>query len=124
MWVARIVAWWLSKATVSLEARTILTNAVLDKLQARHLHAIITSDENGVLVNGERLEYERAILLRESAKGALNNQARQLVRESVMSLATTRGVLEGDTPEKLYFYRAAIWFGDQETAHLRILAQE
>ena len=124
MWIARIVAWWLRKATVSLEARTILTNAVLDKLQARNLHAIINSDENGILVNGERIEYERAILLRESAKGALNNQARQLVRESVMALATTRGVLEGDTPEKLYFYRAAIWFGATEEEHYRILAQE
>ena len=45
---------------------------------------------------------------------ARDSPARRYGQQQVAAIAGKRGVVEGDTPEKLYFYRAALWYGLME----------
>jgi hypothetical protein len=104
------VACWLLKLPLSIAHRTKLTGAILDGLNAVPLRDVITFQQDGtLLIDGMEVDYEKAIKLRESARAMRDNQARQLVRDQISVIAGTRGVVQGDTPEKLYFYRAALW---------------
>ncbi len=118
-------ACWLLKLPLSLENRTRLTCAILEGLDAVPLSEIITRDVNGnLMIGGEYPEQDTINKLYESARGILNNPARKLVREHVRGLAGTRGVAQGDTPEKLYFYRAALWYSDTEQQMLEELIRK
>lgn len=122
-WLAIKLACFLLKLPLSLRERTRLTGAILDGLDAAPLRNLIEVRSDGVLlIEGKPIDYEKAAQLRESARAMLNNQAHVLVREQVASIAGRRGVAEGDTPEKLYFYRAALWWGGQEEEFYSILA--
>lgn len=107
--IAVHLACWLLKLPLNIQQRTKLIGAVLDRLDAVPLDEVIKVHDGNLFIQGEQVDYDKASKVRESAHAMLNNQAHQLVREQVAVLAGTRGVVEGDTPEKLYFYRAAIW---------------
>lgn len=123
-----IAAWFaclLLKMPLSLRARTKLIGAILERVEAVPLRDIITRAEDGSLrIEGRPVEYDQAVSLRESAIAMLNNQARRYVQAQVLSVAGHRGVVEGDTPEKLYFYRAAIWWALTEEEIYKQLAGE
>lgn len=77
--------------------------------------------DGSLYVEGKIVDYEKAIQLKASARAALGNNARKLVQEQIAAIAGHRGIVEGDTPEKLYFYRAALWWGLQEEELYRML---
>lgn len=109
---------------LSLAERNLFTELVLDRLDALPLHDIITvGDEGELLINGSVVDLEKARDLHVLANAALDNKAEKLIDEQVMWAAMVNGLHKGDTPEKLYFYRAAIWFGQQRENLLRLLAQ-
>lgn len=110
---------------LSLEDRSRLTGALLTKLQAIPASDIISTNEEGRLtVYGRPLDLEEAQKLRESAKYVLDSSARKLARETVAFRAVTLGVHNGDTNEKIFFSRAALWQAQQEDELYRTLAQE
>jgi len=115
---------YLLKKNLSLKNRTILTTALLKNLVAIQSCDIIKTNEEGKLaVNGRELDFEGAKILRESAISALDNQAWKFVKEQVEFEAVKIGVHFGDTPEKVFFSKAAIWQGLQVEEFLKKLAQ-
>jgi hypothetical protein len=115
---------WLLKKDLSLKNRSILLSAVLKSSGVLPIYNIITSNDQGSLfINGNQVDMDKAIQLRESARGALNNQARKLVKEQVRYLAVTQGIHNANTFEQLFFSKAAIWLENEENKILEALAQ-
>lgn len=115
---------WLLKKDLSLKNRSILLSAVLSATGTLPIYNIITTNEQGTLfINGNQVDMEKAIQLRESARGALNNQARRLVKEQVRYLAVTQGIHNANSFEQLFFSKAAIWLEGEENKILEALAQ-
>lgn len=122
------IAYWLISSLFSRELtkeqRHKLSTLVLDKLDALPLRDIITADEGGrLLVDGSPVDIEMMRLLHAHANAALDNKADALISQQVMRIAIVNGLHKGDTPEKIYFYRAAIWWGQQRDELLKLLAQ-
>ena len=112
--LVRIVC-YLLKVELTTQQKTRLIGAILDTSNAVPLSEVITFGQNGMIyVQGKLIDQEKAIQLRESARLLINNGAMNLIYEQVRHIAGTRGVAEGDTPEKLVFYRAALWWGEKE----------
>lgn len=116
------LACWLLRGNLTLTQRTKLIGHILGKLHAVPLSDVIKQDVRGLTIEGKPLDFETAVLIREGAKAMLDNPARKVVREQVAAIAGKRGIVEGDTPEKLYFYRAALWFGLTEEELYKQLA--
>lgn len=122
-WSVRIAAWLLS-TNLSVEERNALTNAILDRQYALPFHDIITIGQDGkALIKGEPLDYQRALLMQQSAKATLDSPVRQLIREQVAFQAVTIGVHKQKVPEDIIFSKAALWWGQREQELLEILAQ-
>lgn len=122
MWIrlALFILWW---RTPTVAERNLYTGILLDKVKALPLHDIISKNDAGeILVSGQTLDIDKARMLMESAKAALMNQSLKIVRERVLWSAVQQGLAKGLAPDELLFFRAAIWFGEEETKHLRILA--
>jgi hypothetical protein len=69
------------------------------------------------------MDMEKARMLHEFANQALDNKADKLIDQQVMWVSIVNGLHNGDTPEKIYFYRAAIWWSQQRQRLLHLLAQ-
>lgn len=107
-------ACWLLKLPLNIQQRTKLIGTILKRIEAVPLTEVIKVKDGHLFIDGKMVDYDKAVKVRESARAMQNNQARKMVREQIAVLAGTRGVVEGDTPEKLYFYRAALWSMLQE----------
>lgn len=116
--------WTLKRSSLTLAQRNSIVIHILDTLEALPLRDIISSSDEGILVNGKQVTLDKLQVLRDAATAALDNQAFNYIGEQVVWVALQRGIHNGTTPESLYFYRAAIWFGEQMKAHLQILAQQ
>lgn len=117
------LACWLLKQPLTLQQRTKLIGTILSELGAVPLTDVIKQDMTGLYIDGRRVEDpEVAQKVKEAARAALNNYARRYIRQQVAVIAGKRGIVEGDTPEKLYFYRAALWFGMTEEELYKQLA--
>lgn len=101
-----------------------LTALILERLGALPYKEIISQDENGLVINGVPVDFEKARLIRESAIAALENPALRLVREQAAFAAVTYGVHKAETPAQMLFGRAAILWGQNEQRFLEILAQK
>jgi hypothetical protein len=124
MWLGVQLACFLLKLPLTLQQRTKLVGAILESNNAVPLKEVITFAHDGsMIIEDERIDFEKAIQIRESARAALDNTARKYVQNQVAAVAGRRGVAEGDTPEKLYFYRAALWWGGMEQELYEKLAQ-
>lgn len=117
---------FLSKRDLTLEQRNELTRYILKSLDAFPLHCMIGEDKvtGEILINGNRVDIEKAKQLHEAAKSALNNKALKLVNEQVLYEAISMGVHTVNNPLELLFARAAMWYGEQQRKHLEILGQE
>lgn len=113
----------LRKSELTLADRTLFTGVLLDGVEGLPIRDIITNSDEGILINGKLADVDTLRVLRDSAKAALENKALDYIGQQVMWLAVQRGIINADTPEKLYFYRASIWFGEQLKQHLAVLAQ-
>jgi len=123
--ITNLVIWLMKHTKFSLENRTKCVNALLDELNFIPYKDIITVNEQGrITVNGKETDFEQARQLVESSKALLNNYCRNIVQEQVAFRAVNIGVHNGDTPEKLYFSRVALWIYQQENDLLKELAQE
>lgn len=99
-------------------------NALLSTVGALPLHAIITAEDEKILIKGVPLEGEFAVKVRESASALLHNAAFQAVREQVLYMAVSQGIHQSLNFDQTYFAKAAIWFGEQEIKLLQALAKE
>jgi hypothetical protein len=113
----------LLRGDLTPEQRNRLVVHILDIEGALPIHAIVTSDDEGVLVNGEQLNYDNASVLRNSATQVLDNRAFKLCADHVRFIAFKHGLATGLLPSEILFYRASVWYADQLKAHLALLAQ-
>lgn len=120
---SKLASFALKRADLSVKDYTNLSRLVLDKSLGLPFKDIIVVDEMGVVwLEDKILDREMRILLQESAKNALNNQARKIIRDQVAFNAIKVGVHSAVTNEQMYFARAAIWWGQQEDILLKTLA--
>lgn len=121
--IAVHIACWLLSIPLSMQDRTKLVAKILESVNAVPLDSIFEEKADGtLLMYGKIVEHELAGRLREGAKAAMTNTTFKVIREQVASVAGTRGVSQGTTPEALLFYRAALWWGKQENEYLAMLA--
>lgn len=117
------VGWLLRHKRLSADSRATLLNYVLTTVGALPLHGIITTDDAGRLhIRGKAVEYDQAVLLRESALNVLRSPAYQIIREQVLAVAVHKGIHEALTTDQMWFAKAAIWYGVQELDLLNTLA--
>lgn len=113
---------WLLKRVDNSHRHELFTH-VLEATDALPLHGIIVVDDAGkLLIRGKTLDYEQALLLRESAKAVLNSPAWKLVHEQALYLGVSEGFLKAQSEKHVLFGQAAVWFGQQEKDILAILA--
>lgn len=128
MWqkfIARLAAWLLKNQRLSFENRTVLVTALLDELNLIPYRAILELDEQGkIIVEGEPLDVEQSISIREGAKALLSNPTDRLIERQIAFQAVTIGIHTGDTPERIYFSKVALWWGLEREKLRRLLAQE
>lgn len=121
--IAAIVVWALKHLSLSEKDRLVLLTGVMHSINTVPLHAIITVDENRhILVQGKPLNVDQLLTLQESAVSVLNSQARNLIHEQVRFAAIDQGFLKSDDPKTQLFYKAALWFAQEETTLLKQLA--
>lgn len=122
--IAKFAA-WLLKRNLSPEDRSLLLTAVVNTIGAVPVKAIISVGENQqILVHGKPLALDQAIALRESAQAALNSYARALVHEQIRFAAVDAGFLKNESDDRYrsVFYKAALWFAQQENELLKALS--
>lgn len=119
-----LVGFLLKRGNLSLKDRNKLISYILEDLHALPISSIISVSDGGeLLLNGRSLDLEKAKQLRESARLALDNVSFKVVNQEVLFMAVVGGLHKALSPEDLYFYRAAIWFGQRLEEQLKILAQ-
>lgn len=120
---SKLAQFALKRADLSIQDSATLSRIVLDKLRGLPLKDMIQADGFGnVLINGKPVDQELLANLRESARGALVNQAFLLIQEQVAFNAIKVGIHTAQDYAQLFFARSAIWWGQQQMELLRILA--
>lgn len=123
--VAKLTVFALKHSKLSTSDKALCTAALLDSLHALPIRSIISINEQGLLlVNGELLDYEKSLRLRESARALLASPFRTLMRNQISHLAITIGVREGMTSDQILFSKAALWCGQEEEKLLKTIAQQ
>lgn len=123
-WLIKLISGWLKGTDLSIEERTLLSQAVLKQLGALPIHDVIKVEKGSLYVNGRLVDEDLRMKLRESARGLLSNQAFQYVRNQVLFGAITHGIHKGGSDIALLFSRAAIWYGQQEDININLLAED
>lgn len=86
--------------------------------------AITTDAANRILVHGKPVSAEQLMTLRETAASTLRSPARNLIHEQVRFMAIDRGFFQSDDPKAQVFYKAALWYAEQENDLLTQLAAD
>lgn len=119
----KLVKFLLNKK-LSYEQRNFLTNIILDNLDALPIRGIIeTNDDGEIVINGSSLDIEKTIQICEAARIAENSPVLKLIRDQVTYTAIVNGVNKAIRPEEMNFYKAAVWFGQEEEKMIKALAQ-
>jgi hypothetical protein len=122
--IAKLVVLAL-KSKLSIEDKSLVMNALIEEFKILPLYGIIKIDSVGkIIVNNKELDFDKAMQLRESARVALFNQARKLIKEQVAYLAVNLGVHQAINPEQVLFAKAALFNQQEEEKLLQLLAQE
>lgn len=116
------LALWILRRNWSVQDRTALTNTLLKSVGALPLRAVITADKQRVLIHGKPVSADYLISLRTSAETALSSTARNLIHDQVRFIAIDQGFLQSADPTTQLFYKAALWFSQEETDLLKQLA--
>lgn len=115
--IVKLIIWLLKSKRLSAKNRVVLINALMDKMNAVPLQSLIAKDNAGNLyVAGRKLSGDEAWKLRENASMLLRSNARKLVQDQVRFTAIDKGFLKNDLDDVTLFYKAAIWFSQEENA--------
>lgn len=116
---------WLLKKQLSLENKSLLISAILDKLSALPIKSIIHLNDNGSLViNGKEIDYSERVLLKDSAKALRENRVFGLIQDQILHHALSFGLNHSVTIDQLYCSKMAVWWGQEENKLLKLIAEE
>lgn len=104
----------LKKTDLTLEDRTALTTALLNKLVALPISNMIVFTPKGVMINNRELEVEQAVNFRMSVLALKDNNARKIIHEQIKYLAINTGVHNGLNQDSIMFSKAALWCLQEE----------
>lgn len=104
----------LKKQNLSLEDKTALTAALLDKISALPLRNSIVLAPGMVTINGKALDTEQAVVFKDSCIALQDNFARKVIHEQIRYLAVNWGVHNGLNTEMIMFSKAALWTLEEE----------
>ncbi len=121
----KIIIWLLRSKRLSKQERIDLSTEVMRGLNIVPMHDIISTDAKyQFLVNGNPIDMETAIRLKESASQVLNSFARSLIHQQIQRLAFVNGFHKASDIDQILFYKAALWFSEQEDILLKSIAQD
>ncbi len=113
----------LKKSNLSIEDRTALTTALLDKLNALPIGDIIYFTQNGLMIDGKELDAEQTNAFKETCSALKDNFARKVIHEQIRHKATEAGIHKSQSIEELMFYKAAIWCLNEENILIQQLSE-
>lgn len=117
-----MVVFLLQRATLSLQDKTLLTAALLEKLYALPVKDMIVFEADGTMqIKGRKVEMQDAILLKQGAKALRDNFTRRVLREQMAFEAINLGVHKGLTPEMIMFSKAILYTMQEEDKLLQKL---
>lgn len=121
--LVKIVIWLLKWKKLSTGDKTVLVNAMLDKMNAVPMRSLIAKDPTGnIYVMGKQLSADETIKLRENATMLLESNARKLIQDQVRFAAIDQGFLKSDDPTAALFFKAALLYAQEEDAVLEKIA--
>lgn len=116
---------YLLRSSLSRDERALYTGFLLNSLEGIPVRDIILINEQGeLLVNGRPLTPEELSAYGKMAKGLLDSPLMKLIWDQIRYTSFKGGVSEGINQDSIIFYRTALWFGEQERAWLRMLADD
>lgn len=122
--LTRLLSFFLQR-NWSLKDKQVLMSALLKGMDAVPLRSLIVQDQVGrISIQGKLLDGESTGKLRESASNALNNHALQVVRDQVRWKAIDEGFLRTGDPEHAIFFKAALWYAQEEKNMLMEIAKD
>lgn len=92
-----------------MEDRTVLTTALLDKLQALPISSVIYFTPNGVTINGKELDNDQILNFKESCIALKDNFARKIINEQIKYLAINIGIHNALSLDTIFFAKSALW---------------
>lgn len=115
-----LIVWLLKK----IGNRSVLERVLFESLDTPPLRGMISMDESRrMTVAGRVVAPDQLIALKESAQNALDSQALRVVRDQIRFKAIDQGYLSALDPTKTAtFYKAALWYCQEERSLLESLA--
>lgn len=118
--IAKLTVFALKHSKLSIEDKNLCTVALLDSLRALPIKSIIIINEQGLLlVNGEPLDHDQSVKIRDSARVMYASSFRKMVKTQISHLAVTIGVREGLNTDQILFSKAALWCLQEEEKLLK-----
>ena len=104
----------LKSTNLSIEDRTAIVTALLEKSSVLPLKDSIVITSDSIKINDKPLDMEQILNFRESAIVLKDNFARSVIRNQIRYLATNLGIYKSVTLDELMFYKSALWNLQQE----------
>ncbi len=118
--LARLIVFLMNH--LSVKGRTIVVNAVINRA-GLPIRSIITTDgSHRILIQGKPVSVEQAASLRAGAIALRSNPTLKVIRDQVRFLAIDRGFLQTDEPIQQLSYKMALWYAQEETQLIDMLA--
>lgn len=112
-----------NRAVPSAIKNQVLTGAIAGISGVPLTASISVESDGSIMIHGKKLSALDMQALRESADGALNSYARSVVRDHVRFVAINNGFLKNDNLDTQVFYKAALWFSQEEDRVLSALSK-
>lgn len=117
----KLAIWCIKKSKLSLEQKAQITSALLENIGALPIRDVIEFDYEGtVTVNGQPLNMEKAVMIKQGAKSLRDNFTRRIIRDQ-MKYNSLMLAVTGTNIEQIMFAKAANWVLLQEEELLKKL---
>lgn len=117
----KLALWCIKKSKLTLEQKAEITAALLENIGALPIRNVIEFDDSNTLViNGQQIDMEKAILIKTGAKVLRDNFTRQVIRNQIKYNALMLAIT-GTNIEQIMFAKAANWVLLQEEELLKKL---
>lgn len=119
----KILLWILKNRKISTNSRLLITNYLLESINALPIKEIITYNLEGtVRINGKELTPEQAIQFKEGAVALENNGTYRVIKDQIAYEAIKMGIHSSLSMEMILMSKSALWLQEQEKKIISDLA--